>query len=133
MSTTDRRFSEYLARFAVVLFVTGVGGCSNNNPSVDYRQLEGTVEKIDLVSGRVTLRYRHPKTNEERKVEGAVTKETEILVNGKLAELKDIRVGEHISVHGRVERIGKVRRITALKIVVNRDETVTFGPSSADD
>ncbi|MCH7526101.1 MAG: hypothetical protein IID39_01570 [Planctomycetes bacterium] len=133
MSTTDRRFLEYLARCAVVLFVAGVGGCSDHKPSVEYRQLEGTVEKIDLVSGLVTLRYRNPKTNEERKVEGSVTKETEILVNGKLAALKDIRIGEHVSVHGRVERIGKVRRITALKIVVNRDETVTFGPSSADD
>jgi hypothetical protein len=107
------------------LMVLG-GGCSDKESAVVVRQLQGTVEKMDLSSGRVTLRYLHEKTNEERLVQGSVTDETEIFVNGKLATLGDMRLGEHILVHGRVEKIGKERRITALRIDISRQETVSF-------
>lgn len=107
------------------LLVLG-GGCSDKESAVVIRQLQGTIEKMDVSSGRVTLRYLHEETGEERLVQGLVTDETEIFVNGRLAKLQDMRIGEHILVHGRVEKIGKDRRITALKIEISRQETVSF-------
>ena len=102
-------------------------GCNNNQPSVEYRELAGTIQKIDLNTGRVTLLFLHEKSGQYREIEGYVLPDTEIMINGRISKLADMKVGEHVSVHGRIETTGKTRRISAVKISVNRDETVSFG------
>ena len=61
-----------------------------------------------------------------REVEGDVLPDTEIFINGKLSTLNDIKIGERAVIQGRIEKTANSTRITALKIDITRDESVTF-------
>jgi hypothetical protein len=118
------------ATVVLVLLVAGTpGGCSEKSSPRKHRQLEGTIEHIDRADALVTLRFYSPKREAETTVTGKVTAETEIFVNGALSSLEDLREGERVTVLGWVRGHGSQREVVAVKVTVERAETIRRQPS----
>ena len=105
-------------------------GCSGKESSYEVLPLEGRVEKIDARpdgTGTIMVLYFSEKHNQEMIGAGEITKETEIMINGAVATLKEIREGERVRGEVRVEKKGQEKRRVALKIYVDRPKPVGGG------
>lgn len=96
------------------------GGCREKIEQPKVLPLEGKVTKIDTRAGAITVRYFNEKQQKEMTDTGAVNENTEIVINGALASLADIRVGELVRGQVVIERDGQERRARVLKISVDR-------------
>ncbi len=112
----------------VIFLGTMAPGCSEDKPDFDIITLDqARIEKIDLTSdgrGKITVSYYSEKRKEEVVGEGLVTEETEILINGAVAKLKDLREGERVRGEVRVEKKGREKNQIAIKIFVDRPKPV---------
>ena len=102
-------------------------GCKKAEESYSILPLEGKVEKINARSdgtGEITVTYTDKKQQSITGI-GEVTAETEIMVNGAAAKLKDIREGDHVRGQVRIEKKSKERRQIAVSIHVDRAQPVT--------
>lgn len=115
-----------LSRSLACLVAVACCSCGDNEPKIKIRTIPGTIMKVDTAKQRLTLRYMHEKSGVHREVEGDVLPETEIFINGKLSTLADIKIGERAVIQGRIEKKADFTKITALKIDITRDESVTF-------
>lgn len=100
-----------------------VSGCRQEKPSMSIIPLEGKVEKVEARpdgTGTITILYFNEKKGQEVADKGEVTKETEIMINGAVASLADIKIGERVRGEVKVEKVGEERRHTALKINIDR-------------
>ena len=121
-----------LFRSVMCLLVAACCSCTDNEPRITVRTIAGTIMKVDAGERRLTLRFVHEKSGEHREVEGEVLIDAEIFINGKLSTLADIKVGERAVVQGRIEKTVDSTKISALKIDITRDESVSFdGQSTA--
>ena len=119
-----------LSRIMLGLTVTvlpGLCGCSRNDDEPEHRQIEGTVEKIDLESGSVALRFFHRKSNSEQVLDGRITDTTEVLINGQQATPKDILLKERVKVTGYKKGSGVNAEIVAVKVEIERAEWIETG------
>ena len=104
-------------------------GCSKKEPAFEIVTLEGKIEEIDVTSessGEITVLYYSEKNKQEMIRSGLVNKETEIMINGAIAKLTDLREGDRIRGEVRVDKKNKQKTPTALKIYVDR-ATATGG------
>ena len=109
---------------AVILLVPG---CAEDEPDSEVVSLVGKIDKIDRTSdetGQITVVYYSEKHGQDMVGIGTVTAETEIMINGALAKLTDLRAGDHVRGEVRVEKKGQQRTQTALKIHVDRPTLV---------
>lgn len=114
------RWGGWLACVAVSL---SFAGCSRNEDAARVQNLQGKVEKIVVNpdgTGRITVLYFSEKHDEEIAGTGEVTAETEILINGAVAKLSDIREGERIRGEVRIEKKNGIKTQTVLKIFIDR-------------
>ena len=102
-------------------------GCSKDDEEPEFRQIEGTAEKLDLDTGTVALRFFHKKSNTERIISGIVTDQTEVLINGRVAGLKDIRLKERVKVTGYKKGSGPNAQMVAVKVEIGRSEWIETG------
>jgi len=114
---------------ALVMLLGAVApGCNEDEPDFEIITLDqARIEKIDLTregQGKITVSYYSEKRKAEVIGEGLVTKETEILINGAVAKLKDLREGERVRGEVRVEKKGRDKRQVAIKIFVDRPKPV---------
>jgi len=112
---------------ASLAILCSVAGCSKNEDSTKVQSLQGKVEKLVVNpdgTGRITVLFFSEKQNQEIAGTGEITPETEILINGAVAKLSDIREGERVRGEVRVERKGDVKTQTVLKIHVERAKPV---------
>ncbi len=101
-------------------------GCSKKEPAFEIITLEGKIEEIDVTSestGEITVLYYSEKNKQEMIRSGLVSKETEIMINGAIAKLTDLREGDRIRGEVRVDKKNKKKTPTALKIYVDRATT----------
>ncbi|MEK7711279.1 MAG: hypothetical protein AAB341_05225 [Planctomycetota bacterium] len=99
------------------------GGCNKEEKPIEIMSLEGKIEKIERITdttGEITVTFFSEKQRQEIKGVAAVTEETEILLDGTAARLKDIREGERIRGQVRVEKKGGQKYNVVLKIQVER-------------
>jgi transcription termination factor Rho len=99
------------------------GGCNKEEKPIEIMSLEGKIEKIKRTTdttGEITVTFFSEKQRQEIKGVAAVTEETEILLDGAAARLKDIREGERIRGQVRVEKKGGQKYNVVLKIQVER-------------
>ncbi len=110
-------------RLLVAAFLILCPGCRENEPGFDVISLEGKIEKIDLTSaetGEITIVYYSKKQRQEVVGTGLVTRETEVMINGAVAKLKQLRPGDRVRGEVRVEKKRGKKRQIALKIYVDR-------------
>jgi hypothetical protein len=110
--------------------MVNLAGCGQDESRRKNRTIKGTAENIDEATGRVAMNWYNRKKQIEMKIEGIVTPQTEILINGRVAQLNEIKVGEPVLVTGYEERDGERRKLVATKIEIERDEW-SRGPRTA--
>lgn len=114
-------------RFVMVAALSGVlfvsADCRKDEPSFEVLSLEGRIETIDLAkdgTGSVSVLYYNEKQKQDVIGVGVVTAETEIMINGALGKLSDLRAGDRIRGEVRVEGKGADRKQIAIKIRIDR-------------
>jgi len=103
-----------------------VGGCRKESKEPSIVQLEGKIERITARpdgTGEIILVYTD-KRGEPAKGIGEVTPETEIMINGAVAKLQDIREGEHVRGQVQIDKKHKDRKPIAVSIHVDRAQPV---------
>ncbi len=121
---TDRKG---IALICVLTCAVSLGGCKKNEESTKIQILKGKVERIEVGpdgTGKITVLYFSEKQDQELTGTGLVTKETEILINGAVASLSDIREGERVRGEVRIVKKGEERTQVALKIYISRPKPV---------
>jgi len=127
MKTFHDRSLQRVAMMGLMAGLMVGGGCREKDDEYEIVQLEGKVESIRANpdgTGEVTVSYHSEKHGQELSGSGIVTKETEIMINGVLSKLADIKEGERIRGEVRVETKNGERRQIALKIYVDRATAV---------
>ena len=119
------------AFLAAGLLIT-LPGCSKDDDEPEFRQLEGTAEKLNLDTGQVALRFFHQKSGTEQIIEGIVNDQTEVLINGRVAELKDIRLKERVKVTGYRKGKGADAQMVAVRVEIERPEWIETGGGERD-
>lgn len=125
MPSLDRM--SFLLSTVALVAVFAIGGCKKEDEAPTVISLSGTIKEIEKTgsdTGRVTVTYFSEKHNQEMTGEGAVTSETEILINGAAGTLADLKKGDRVRGEVIVEKVGDKRRQRALKIVVDRAKPV---------
>lgn len=98
-------------------------GCRKDDSGPEVIPLSGTIETIEMTgehAGRISVLYYSEKHKQEMIGVGDVTKETEIMINGAVAKLSDLRKGDRIRGEVRVHKKGGTKTQTALRIYVDR-------------
>ena len=114
-----------LMALAVTLIVPG---CSKKDEGPKVLPLEGRIEKIDARSngtGELTVLYYSEKHKQEILGTAVVTKDTEIMIDGTVSSLKDIREGERVRGEVRIDKKGDERIHTVLKLTIERPRAAT--------
>ncbi len=135
---SNRRFSIERRRGAIhlvgwmgtVALILVATGCRPKSADPRVLPLEGKIEKIELFSdttGKLTIMYYSEKHGQDMVGVGEVTERTEIMINGVIATLKDLREGDRVRGEARVEKKGNKRVQTALKIHVDRAKPIGNG------
>ncbi len=116
-----------------VTLVCGLGailltGCTKEEPRAEVMTLDqAKIEKIEVNAdgtGRITVSYYSEKQSQDVVGIGEITKETEIMINGAVAKLSELRKGERVRGEVRIEKKGDKKTQVALKIYVNRPKPV---------
>jgi hypothetical protein len=108
------------------LVLASLPGCRKQDPGFEIITLEGTIERIKQTgedSGEITVVYYSEKHKQDMAGTGLVTRETEIMINGAIASLKDLREGDRVRGEVRIEKKGSERNQVAMKINVTRAST----------
>ncbi len=106
------------------------GACSRKNPAPEHGMIEGVAESIDTGANQVSMRWYNPKKQADVRITGTVTDQTEILVNGRVARLEDIQVGEKVKATGRLVKEGGTPQLIATRIEVTRETAPTSGTTT---
>ncbi|RJP39764.1 MAG: hypothetical protein C4547_03235 [Phycisphaerales bacterium] len=106
----------------IVTALVGGGGCRQKAEPPRVIPLEGRTVDVDPRRGKITVSYYSEKHDKEITATGLVTDETEIRINGVIATLADVAVGEFVKGEVRVEASGDKKRMVALSIIIDRPE-----------
>lgn len=109
-----------------------VAGCYEKKEPPAYKTITGTAEQIDENTNKVSMRWYNERRQREEIISGEVTDQTEILINGRVARLNDIRIHETVTVLGRPknEKDEGAGGYIAARVEVIRDESQTSAPAS---
>jgi hypothetical protein len=102
------------------------GGCGEKEQQAEIITLEGKVAKIDRTSdttGKITVLYFSEKQKQDVTGMAQVIKETEIMIDGAAATLKDLRDGDHVRGEVRVDKQGGKKVQTIVKMHVDRPKS----------
>jgi hypothetical protein len=107
-----------------------VGACGSKNPEPEHGMIEGVAETIDPNTNQVSMRWYNPKKQADVRISGTVTDQTEILINGRVARLEDIRVGEKVKATGRLIKESGTPQLMATRIEVTRETPLASAPTT---
>lgn len=102
------------------------GGCGEKQQPPEILSLEGKVEKIERTTdttGKITVSFFSEKQKQEMTGTALVSEQTEIMIDGAIAKLKDLREGERIRGEVRVEKKEGKKVQNVLKINVDRPKS----------
>lgn len=114
-----------------------VSGCKEESGERKYTTRTGVAKSINVETGQVTLEIT-TKKGEKKEIPGWVRQETEIIINGKVAKMEDVKPMEEVKVVGYIEGEGLSRQYVATRVEIQRAEELTLGggedaPSDEDD
>ena len=125
-------------RIGIVVVLAGafclLVGCTEEKKKTHIEEVTGTIESIG--PRKVVVRTYSKKHNKELTFDVEVDSETEILINGSIASIKDLKIGETAFGSVRiVEKDDDTKIITAVKVRVERAEVLKAPPvkSESDD
>lgn len=131
MKTTSRIVVRGLGILTMVLLVSPLlAGCSKKDeePKVGIRS--GRVVSYDKASGVVQMKVFDPDSKQEVTVPGTLAPNVEVIINGAVATLDDVKIDDKVKVTGtKIKEDGK-RKFIVKKVEVDRPMTDTQ-PSSA--
>jgi len=130
--TRSRRVSRaiFIGFFGLLLF--NASGCPDEREKTRTEEVVGTIEEIDLKNRRVKVRAYLEKHETYQTFEVQVTDDTEILINGALANMEDARVGERAEGTIRITRNEGKSALTAIAVKIERGEVLS-APGADDD
>jgi hypothetical protein len=113
---------------AAAIFLTALAllpatpGCTERDRSPEVFSIDGKIDDIKITGsgGEITATYFSEKHNQNVVATAVVTKDTEIMINGALAGLSQIRKGEAARADVLVDRSGEERTYKVLKIYIDR-------------
>ncbi len=109
------------------VWLAAISGCKEKETGFKFITLEGKIESVERSSehtGKISVMYFSEKQGQDILGHALVTKETEIIINGVISTLKDLREGDRVRGEVRIEKQGKARVQTAIKITVDRPKPV---------
>lgn len=112
----------------MMVIVATLSGCAEKEASSTMLSLKGKIEKIERSSertGTITVLYYNEKQGKEVSGSAIVTTDTEIMINGALAKLADLRDGDRVKGKVRVDKKDGLKTQTVLKLRVTRAERST--------
>jgi len=118
--------SQFIAAGWVVMamILVGVTGCPEDRPKTSVREVVGTIEQVDTNSNVVKVRAYVAKHEAYNTFTVRVNDETEIMINGTLAKLGDLRVGERAEGRILIEKLDGANVFTAQAVKVERGEVL---------
>ena len=98
------RFSrrQYLIAGAALIVVVVLAWLRSGSAATEFGS--GTITAIDTAGRLASIEVVIPSTGATRELTGSVPENCVIEIDGKTAQLHDLRVGEHVSVVARIER-----------------------------
>ena len=131
----ERHKKMAIARARVIFSVSTLlvvcvcaGGCRKQEPDFEIMTLDrAKVEQVKANAdgtGEITVIYYSEKHGQDVSGEGLITKDTEIMINGAVAGVAELRQGDRVSGSVRIEGKGKKKKQFALKIKVERPKPV---------
>lgn len=131
MKTTSRIVVRILGILALVLVVTPLlAGCGKKDEEPKVGTRSGRVASYDKETGIVQMKVFDPDSKQEVTVPGTLAPNVEVIINGAVATLDDVKIDDKVKVTGmKVKEDGK-RKFIVKKVEVERPMTDTQ-PSSA--
>jgi len=115
-----------LQALIIAVLVLPISSCAEKESAPELITLEGKIEKIERTTdktGKVTVVYYNERQKREMTGSGSVTAETEIMIDGAVGTLADLREGERVRGEVRVEKKSGKKLQTIVKIVADRAKT----------
>jgi len=108
----------------VLIIATGalVSGCGKDKNEVKYRVHEGRVADINQETGVFEGWFYSKKQKQEIKRPGRLDPNVEILINGVIAAVDDVRIDDKVRVEAKEIRRGSEREFIVTKVEVTRME-----------
>ncbi len=97
-------------------------GCGEDAEPPDTQRIEGRVSTIDPASGKVGMMWFSKKRGKEIPLEGKLSQDSEILINGITAKIEDVMIDDKVEVVGKVIGEGASRQLIADKVIIERSE-----------
>jgi uncharacterized protein YdbL (DUF1318 family) len=107
-----------------LLLVWSLVGCREDKPQQRTVPVSGTIEKIDLAKRTVEVSAYNEKTRREDQYTVHVTDDTEVLVNGSIARMEDVRVGERAEGTIKIVKENGSKRFVAVQVNIDRAEII---------
>jgi hypothetical protein len=107
-----------------------MGGCGKDSEMPKYKEVEGRVSDINSKTSVVKMLWYNEDKQQEIELEGKLDPNADILINGVVAQLKDLRVGDRVKVVGRIEKSDGARTLFATKVDVTRPQTIEIIPTT---
>lgn len=111
-----------LALLTTALLIASAG-CSKDDDKNKMHTQEGRVASINTETGIMEMWVYSPKHKEEVRFPGRLSPNAEILVNGAVASVQDVRVDDKVLVTAREVREGADRQFLAVRVEVQRPVT----------
>ena len=133
MSISHCRYALFLCPVLAASLLIPLPGCRKEEPRVEVQTYAGKLESIRWIRdkaqpnviGEVTVRFQSEKHGHQE-VEGKalVKSDSEILINGVVARLQDVREGEYGIADVRIDKTGDQPTYTMLRIRIDRAQPI---------
>jgi hypothetical protein len=120
------KISQSFKIFILASIIACVGaGCKDKSDAPKVRHLKGRVVSIDPESEIVTGSFYIEQQQKEMELSGKLAPDAEIMINGRTATLKDVRIDDSVEVTGYEEKHDGERKLVAQRVEIIRAEPAT--------
>ena len=126
MNRTTRRLLWSPLALLALFAPSGCSDDAGDKPRI--RKVQGVAKSINVEKRIVSMTWTDDRGH-ERKLEGTFKDDTEVLINGRSQEIKDIRPGDKVLVYGYREGKGADEKLIAEKVVVDRPRSSDWKPT----
>jgi hypothetical protein len=95
-----KKFTSLLLVLVLTVAAGLLDGCKAKEKKAHNKTIKGAIDKIDLSSNTVTLSWFNENAGRTLYLAAPVSRETEIYIDGKLADLPQVKVGDQAIVQG---------------------------------